>query len=270
MSDEFDEDGVAKIPKGVLPDIKNQLVGHIKKNPEDAWNYLNDQLIANVALSGILQELQMEIITNNDDQAQPLLSEEEINNINQFLKDYEKKFGDMFSIKPIVAQYGHAFAIELIAESWRRNNQLIQKSSINSLLLGCITEIWNDVSKLDNNQDNRVLREMVIDLNTRIISLADYEKDKFHKHWENISYPLSNFVEEMLNKQSSSLEDLPTEWQSLLMMTNMSTESMSEFQKNFSTLVYNQIQAKFDSLSEDQKFKLAPWILQLKKNMNIN
>ena len=208
----------------------------------------------------------MEIIANNKDE-EPYLNETEIKNIEQFLKEYEKKYGGMFSIKPVVGKYGYAFAIELIAESWRRNNQLIHKSSINSLLLSCITEIWDDVSKLDNNPDNRILREMVIDLNTRILSLADYEKDSFQKHWENISYPLSNFVEQMLEKQSSNLEDLPTEWQSLLMLTSMSTETMGEFQRNFSHLVYNQIQAKFDVLSEDQKFKLPPWTLQLNKNM---
>ena len=267
MSDEFDDDGVAKIPTGVLPDIKRQLVENIKNNPEDAWKFLENQLIANVALSGVLQELQMEIITDNEGSTNSFLKDDEVKNINQFLEDYENKFSAMFSIKPIVDRYGSAFAIELIAEYWRRNNQLIQKSSINSLLLSCITEIWEDVSKLDNNVDNRVLREMVIDLNTRILSLSDYERETFHKHWNNISNPLSSFVEEMLSNKSSNSTDLAEEWQSLLMLTSMSTDSLSEFQMNFSRLVYNQIQEKFDSLSEDQKFKLAPWILQLKKNM---
>jgi hypothetical protein len=269
MSDEFDDDDVAKIPTGVLPEIKRQLVENIKKNPVEAWKFLDNELIANVALSGILQELQMEIITENEDSAGSFLKEDEINNINQFLDDYEKKFSNMFSIKPIIDRHGYAFTIELIAEYWRRNNQLIQKSTINSLLLSCITEIWGEVSKLDNNQDSRVLREMVIDLNTRILSLSDYEKDSFTKHWNNMSNPLSKFIQEMLDsEQSSSSVDLPDNWQSLLMLTNLSSDSLSEFQKNFSILVYNQIQEKFDSLSEDQKFKLAPWILQLKKNMN--
>lgn len=270
MSDEFDDDGVAKIPTGVLPDIKRELVKNIKNNPDAAWKFLETQLIANVALSGVLQELQMEIITDNEDPSKSFLKDEEVKNINQFLEDYETKFRTMFSIKPIVDRYGSAFAIELIAEYWRRNNQLIQKRSINSILLSCITEIWDDVSKLDNNVDNRILREMVIDLNTRILSLSDYDHDTFQKHWSNLSNPLSNFVEEMLSKQSSNSTDLADEWQSLLMLTSMSTDSFSEFQMNFSQLVYNHIQGKFDSLSEDQKFKLAPWILQLKKNMKVN
>ena len=210
----------------------------------------------------------MEIITENKDPATPFLKEDEISNINQFLDDYEKKFRNMFSIKPIIDRYGYAFTIELLAEFWRRNNQRIQKSSINSLLLSCITEIWDEVSKLENNSDNRVLREMIIDLNTRILSLSDYEKDSFLKHWNNMSDPLSKFVQEMLEAQhSNSSDDLPDNWQSLLTLTSMSTDSLSEFQKHFSRLVYNQIQEKFESLSEDQKFKLAPWILQLKKNM---
>lgn len=183
----------------------------------------------------------------------------------EFQKLFEKKLDGLFDVKEKVKVEGLALTIELLIEKWRQDFQKNSLTSYHELILDTIEEIRSNIDLEDLSIEGKIVAEMVADFQNRVLQIQQYERRKSREVFEVMERLFDKFVEEALAIPSDR-KTIPREWAGLLTVANLSPATTIEFRAKFSEILLNRLKEKFEELSEDQKYLIAPWLAQLEYN----
>ncbi len=246
------DDDWPKMPSEVLEKFQKQLYDLIITNPDDAWNFLVENSIGVIALSKVKRQLEKEDSDNE--------------NVQKFFEKYNDAVIQIFNINEELKKYGYALTVELLAENWRRNNQAHKKTTFNEIILDNLETIYNKILSGDKTQENNVSRKMLIDLNTRIRGLIEYDKNKFNETWGYLEPFFEKMIDNVFNLEIN--DDNLNTWIAFLNITIMNPMTMIQFQTEIAKLIKARIDLKFNEFSEEQKYKIAPWLINLNQIVN--
>ena len=245
----MDENGfdtsLADVPEGVLPDVIKLLKELISEDTGKAFEYIESDPLAAVAITSILRE-------QKDSQDDMFLA---------FRKEYFKRIDNLFSLEKLSSDIGIGFVVELILGKWRQLTQSLEFDSTIDQLLFNLNIMKAKVDELIPNPSNRVIFEMVDDSIRRLESVKNYEHDRAKQILSKIRPHLESAIQSSL-KESSSLSKSLEPW---LALASMKHQIALELRNNIRDICLDIIKGDFEHLSEDEKFKLAPYLMYLNK-----
>lgn len=244
------------VPAGYRDVVLENMIELVSKNPEEAWQYLIENPIAILVFNRLKKNLRRKIKKSN--------SEAELKNIGKFFELYENAYYKLFSVEHLIDEYGLALVAELLTEKWRRNNQEIDMLSFNDIIMNNISILNVAGMKLGNSTNDKVTLSILADLNQRLYTLVEHERNKVKNTWQILEKYYEDMMEGIFNKDYENMTKVPDDIMALLHLSTLSLEGSSTFQKRYSFLLLRKLDAIFDKLPEDAKFHVAPYIVQLR------
>lgn len=237
---------LADVPEGVLPDVIKLLKELISEDTDKAFEYIESDPLAAVAVTTILRE-------QKDSEDEMFLA---------FRKEYYKRIDNLFSLEKLSSEIGMGFVVELILGKWRQLTQSLDFDSTIDQLLFNLNILKEKVDELIPNPSNRVIFEMVDDSIRRLEGFQSYEHDRAEKILPKIRPHLESAIQNTIKEESSLSKGLEP-W---LALASMKHQMALELRNNIRDICLDIIKGDFENLPEDDKFKLAPYLMYLDKD----
>ena len=216
----------------------------VQEDPENAFNFLKGEPISVLVLRPVCKEL-----AKRTDQ-----------NSKRFLELIEVEVKRVLSPDRLVSEYGSALALDFLVENWRRRFDENNLVSIEQTLTTMGDEIYKSLDEDDENLDNKVTLAIAKEFQKRVQQLKQHEERLFEKGWKHCEEDIEAFIDKAIEGTLSKKLDL------FLSIGVLSSVNANALRRNMARVLFKKLEPAFSGFSEDEKFRLAPWLTALKLN----
>ncbi|MCY3413207.1 MAG: hypothetical protein INQ03_16325 [Candidatus Heimdallarchaeota archaeon] len=236
------------IPLGNLDEIAATFLAEIARSPDGAWNILTRDPLMVLVLSRTIRFLKEKDECNGEEKV--------------FIDRFEQEVKRLFVLDDKKQKLGSALFAELLLENWRRefDGNLLQT---NPTIRKNLDELLDEFDGVASNIRTKIIKESVIDFDTRLSSLKEYEEDRIRISFGHLQQGIERFITEIFSQNDS--QDIQPQLQALLEISSFSIIGANVFREELSSMVLTHLRNLFSKAEDELKFKLAPWLQLLER-----
>ena len=223
---------------------RKKLFAAVKEDADVAFDSLKKEPINVLLLRSVCRELRK----RNDSNSQ------------KFLDRIETEVKRVLSPDKLVDNFGNALALEFLVENWRRKFAENKLSSVEEVLVSMGNTIYQSLDEDDESLDNKVTIAIAKEFQNRIKQLASHEEKLFLSGWESCKEDIKSLIDDAIKDGVSKKLDL------FLSLGVLSSVNAVTLKRNMAQVVFKKLKDAFPKFSEDEKYRLAPWLTALKLN----